>query len=506
MSKHAIAVPFTALTLDGASPEPLYRQLYESLRRMILAGQLRPGTRLQSTRELAAELRVSRNTVMNAFEQLLAEGYLEGQVGSGTYVSRALPDEMLFVGSTGARTAQPPRRGRNLSERAAQLASASVTTSRNVGAVRAFRPGTPALDAFPAELWSRLLAHRWRHPPAEMLSYGDSAGYRPLREAIANYLGAARAVHCEAGQIIIVAGAQQGLDLTARMLLNPGDAAWIEDPGYLGTRAAFSAAGARVVPVPVDNEGLDVQAGARRAPMARLAYVSPSHQYPVGVTMSLARRLALLEWASNAGAWIIEDDYDSEYRYAGRPLAAMQGLDKDGRVIYLGTFSKVMFPSLRIGYIVAPPDLVDSFVAARSVLSRFSPTIDQAALTDFINEGHFTRHIRRMRTLYAERQGVLVEAARRELAGLVELEPHDAGIHLVGWLADGLDDRRAQEEAARENIEAQALSGFSLEHACRPGLLLGYAGYNERQLRVGVRRLATALRGLAAANARGSLR
>ncbi|HEY9230968.1 MAG TPA: PLP-dependent aminotransferase family protein [Blastocatellia bacterium] len=496
MSKHAIAVPYTALTLDTSSSEPLYHQLYEALRAAILASQLKPGTRLQSTRELATELGVSRNTVMNAFEQLLAEGYLEGQVGSGTYVSRALPDEMLFIRAAKSRTAQVSRPGRALSERGAALACTFLTTSRDVSVVRPFRPGTPALDAFPADLWSKLLTRRWRNPPRELLGYGDAAGYRPLREAIAAYLGAARAVRCEAEQVIIVAGAQQALDLTARLMLDAGDAAWIEDPGYLGTRAALLAAGARVIPVPVDDEGLDVQAGERLAPAARLVYVSPSHQYPLGVTMSLARRLALLEWARAAGAWVIEDDYDSEYRYAHRPLAALQGLDKDGRVIYLGTFSKVMFPSLRIGYVVVPVDLVDAFVAARGVLSRFTPSIDQAALADFIHEGHFTRHIRRMRTLYAERQNLLVEAARRELAGLIEVQPHDAGIHLVGWLRDGIDDQRAQEEAARQNVEAPALSAFSMKYRHRAGLMLGYAGYSEREIRVGVRRLATALHNL----------
>jgi GntR family transcriptional regulator/MocR family aminotransferase len=499
MSKHSIAVPFTTVALDASSPVSLYRQLYEWLRGAILSGQLRPGTRLQSTRELAAELRVSRNTVMNAFEQLLAEGYLEGQIGSGTYVSRALPDEMLKVSAPRPRATSVSRKGRRLSERGAALANVALTTSKNIASVRAFRAGTPALDAFPAELWSRLLARRWRNPPRELLGYSHAAGYQPLREAIATYLGAARAVRCDAEQVIIVSGAQQALDLISRLLLNPGDAAWIEDPGYLGTRAAFTGAGARLVPVPVDEEGLDVATGEARAPDGRLVYVSPSHQYPLGVTMSLARRLALLEWASRSGAWIIEDDYDSEYRYAGRPLAAMQGLDQEGRVIYLGTFSKVMFPSLRMGYLVAPPDMVEAFAAARGVLSRFTPSMDQAALADFINEGHFARHIRRMRTLYAERQAVLVETSRRELDGLLEVEPHEAGIHLVGWLPEGIDDRRASEEADKQGVEAQALSGFSIKHKRRGGLLLGYAGYDERQIRVGVRRLATALHSVARA-------
>jgi GntR family transcriptional regulator/MocR family aminotransferase len=494
MSKHSIAVPFTTVSLDSSSPDPLYRQLYEWLRGAILTGQLRPGTRLQSTRELATELGVSRNTVMNAFEQLLAEGYLEGQVGSGTYVSRALPDDMLCIPASRARVTRLSRKGRVLSERGADLARAAVNASQSSLAVRAFRPGTPALDAFPSELWSRLLARRWRNPPRELLGYSNSAGYKELREAIASYLGAARAVNCEAEQVIIVAGAQQALDLVSRLLLGPDDAAWIEDPGYLGTRAAFIGAGARLVPVPVDEEGLDAAAGAACAPDARLVYVSPSHQYPLGVTMSLARRLALLEWASRSGAWIIEDDYDSEYRYAGRPLAALQGLDKEGRVIYLGTFSKVLFPSLRIGYMVVPPDMVDAFAAARGVLSRFTPSMDQAVLADFINEGHFARHIRRMRTLYAERQAMLVETARREMDGLLEINPHEAGIHLVGWLADGLDDRKASEAAASAGVEAQALSSFSIKHKVRGGLLLGYAGYDERQIRVGVRKLSTALR------------
>ncbi|HST19575.1 MAG TPA: PLP-dependent aminotransferase family protein [Blastocatellia bacterium] len=497
MSKHSIAVSFTTVSLDNSSPDPLYRQLYDWLRGAILTGQLRPGTRLQSTRELANELGVSRNTVMNAFEQLLAEGYLEGQVGSGTYVSRALPDDMLYIPASRSRTLRLSRKGRVLSERGAALARAAVNASYSSIAVRAFRPGTPALDAFPSEVWSRLLARRWRNPPRELLGYSNSVGYKALREAIASYLGAARAVNCEPDQVIVVAGAQQALDLVSRLLLGPDDAAWIEDPGYLGTRAAFIGAGARLIPVPVDEEGLDVAAGEARAPDARLVYVSPSHQYPLGVTMSLARRLALLEWANRSGAWIIEDDYDSEYRYAGRPLAALQGLDQEGRVIYLGTFSKVLFPSLRVGYMVVPPDMIDAFAAARGVLSRFTPSIDQAVLADFINEGHFARHIRRMRTLYAERQAVLVETARREMDDLIEVNPHEAGIHLVGWLADSVDDRKASEAAASEGVEAQALSSFSLKHRMRGGLLLGYAGYDKRQIRVGVRKLSTVLRAVA---------
>lgn len=495
MSKRSSVVPFTTLSLDAESQVPLYRQLYEALRQAILTGQLRAGRRLQSTRELAAELGVSRNTVMNAFEQLLAEGYLEGQVGSGTYVSRALPDDMLYARADAASVRGARRKGRALSGRGQIIAGTLMNASPVPGHTRAFRLGTPALDAFPFDVWMKLTARHWRYPRRDLLGYGDSAGYAPLREAISEYLGAARAVRCAPDQVIITSGTQQALDLAARLLLDASDSVWIEDPGYLGARSTMVSAGARLVPVPVDDEGLDVAAGANICPSARLVYVSPSHHFPLGVTMSLARRLSLLEWASRAGAWILEDDYDSEYRYSGRPLAALQGLDKEGRVIYLGTFSKILFPSLRLGYMVVPPDLVEAFKNARAILSRFSPSIEQAVLTDFITEGHFASHIRRMRALYQERQQYLIDAARRELGNALELEPNEAGMHLVGRLPDGVDDLAASREANRLGVEAPALSLYCIERGRQSGLLLGYAGYDEREIRKGIRLLAAALCG-----------
>ena len=334
----------------------------------------------------------------------------------------------------------PAPRQRGVSHRGATLIGTPVTLA-GAGTSRAFRPGMPAFDGFPFEEWSRYVARRWRNPATDLLGYGDAAGYRPLREAIARHLAVARGVRCDAGQVVIVAGSQQALDLAARVLLDPGDAVWIEEPGYLGARAALAAAGAKLVPVPVDAEGLDVAAGVALQRAAAMAYVSPSHQYPLGVTMSLSRRLALLEWARAAGAWVLEDDYDSEYRYAGRPLAALQGLDGDGRVIYLGTFSKVMLPSLRLGYLVLPPDLVDAFVAARAIADRHSPSVEQAALADFIVDGQLDRHIRRMRMLYAERQAALVDAAKRELAGVLDVPASDAG-DAPGRLAAGRCGRR----------------------------------------------------------------
>jgi GntR family transcriptional regulator/MocR family aminotransferase len=482
----------------------MHRQLYRELREAVLGGRLPAGSRLPSTRTLAAELGVSRNTVMGAFDQLLAEGYLEGKVGSGTYVAEELPEDLLQVRGDVKKPAPEIPAGALLSKRGAVLASSPVIPPRPHRAPRAFRPGPGASEQFPARIWMRLLARRWRGPLRELLAYGEPAGYDPLRDAIASYLRAARAVRCTASQVVVVSGTQEGLDITARLLLDPGDAVWIEDPGYLGARGAFTGASARVCPVPVDKEGLVVQEGIARQPHARVVYVTPSHQFPLGVTMSLARRLALLEWVKRSGAWVIEDDYDSEFRYSGRPIAAMQGLDFTGRVIYAGTFSKVLFPSLRLGYLVLPPDLVAPFTAARDLVDRHAPLMEQAVLADFIAEGHFARHIRRMRALYAHRLAIFMEAAQRELEGLLEVNPKDNGMHMMGWLPPGVDDAAASRSALEHGVEAPPLSAYSMEPQPRGGLLLGYAGYSTREIREGVRRLAQALRAVMSRASAGS--
>jgi GntR family transcriptional regulator/MocR family aminotransferase len=481
------------LPLDPAQATPLFRQLYDGLRRRILDGTLTPGSRLPATRGLAGELGISRNTVLSAYEQLLAEGYLEGKVGSGTYVPRSLPDPPV-QGRPTASSARPcPAPRPTLSQRGAALARASALAPPSAGCPP-FQTGIPALDAFPFGTWNRLVARHHRRPPRDLLCYGHPAGHALLRRAVAEHLGPARAVHCDPEQVLVVTGAQQAFDLIGRVLLDPGETAWVEDPGYPRLRAALHGAAVQPVPVPVDRDGLVVDAGLARDPRARLAYVTPSHQYPLGVTMSLARRLALLEWARAANAWVVEDDYDSEFRYAGRPLAALQGLDRDGRVIYLGTFSKTLFPALRLGYLVVPPHCVDAFVAARTVLDRQTATLIQAVVADFLAEGHFVRHIRRMRTLYRERQEVLLRAAQRELGGLLEICPCDTGLHVVGWLGEGRHDQEASRAAARAGVEAEPLSNFCVGRGQRDGLLLGYAGWDARQIRDAVRRLGSALR------------
>lgn len=480
------------LRIDPNIAPPLHDQVYDGIRSAILAGQLAANTRLPASRALAQELGISRNTVMEAYAQLLSEGYIEGKTGSGTYVTHTLPDSILQLGRASGVVAKLERR--NLSRRGVLLAATPVSLSRDSGRPRAFRPGLPTFETFPFDIWAKLMARHWRQPTADLLSYGDAAGYPPLREAIAEYLIAARGVRCTPDQVIIVAGSQQGLDLSARVLLDPGDKAWVEDPGYMGARGALASAGAELVPVPVDSEGLNISQAIARCPTARLVYITPSHQYPLGVTMSLARRLALLEWAHQAGAWILEDDYDSEYRYTGRPLPALQGLDAEDRTVYLGTLSKTLFPSLRLGYLVVPADLAHAFIAAKALMDRHAPVVEQAVLAAFITEGHFARHIRRTRMLYAQRQEALVKAAALHLKGLLEVYPAEAGMHLVGYLPADIDDQAISLKAAEFGVEAPALSLYQQSPPYRSGLLLGYAAFGHAEINEGVRQLAKALR------------
>jgi GntR family transcriptional regulator/MocR family aminotransferase len=494
MKRDAAALLFATLPIDPQSSFPLHQQLYDRLRDSILAGKLQAGARLPSTRALATELCISRNTVVDAFEQLKAEGYLESRHGSGTFVSGSLPEHLLIAATSSNRDGTRSRGTRSLSSRGTALTKLPYPVARGEDRPRPFQRGLPALDAFPFATWTRLARRRLRRWPETLLGYGHPAGYSRLREAIATYLALARGVRCTVDQVVVVHSNRQALDVAARLLLDPGEAIWFEDPGHQGARTVFMAAGARLIPVPVDCNGLDVAAAEAQCPRARLAYVSPSHQSPLGVTMSIGRRLALLQWASRANAWVIEDDYCSEFRFSGRPLPALQGLDSNQRVIYVGSFSHLLYPSIRVAYVVAPLDLVDAFIAARANTDRHAASFEQAVLADFMSEGHFARHLRRMGVLYAERQEILVRAARQELEGVLEVHAGDGGIHVIALLPPGVSDRRAVERAAAAGVTAQPLSSHYLGRPRQGGLILGYGAITPAQIRSGVRALAGALR------------
>jgi GntR family transcriptional regulator/MocR family aminotransferase len=353
------------------------------------------------------------------------------------------------------------------------------------------------VDQFPVSIWSRLAAARYRSLDPAQLYHGSPRGTPGLREAIVTHHAAARGVRCSPDQVIVVASAQEAMDLAYRVTLNPGDVAWFEDPGYPGARGALLSAGARTVPVPVDANGLAVERGVAMAPNARLAYVTPSHQCPAGTTMSVERRLALLDWAARANAWILEDDYDSEFRYAGCPLTALQGLDVAGRVLYIGTFNKTVFPALRLAYLVLPPSLVEAAFTVRKLGGQHAPTIDQGILTDFLVEGHYARHVRAMRVVCRVRRDALLEAAEREASDVLEVERPDTGLHTVAWLPPGMDDREASAAAARNGVEAPALSNYSCAGPGERGaLVLGYGAQQPAEIESGMRALAAALRTL----------
>src|SRR5579863_6990105 len=482
------------ISLDSSGETPMYRQLYEWFRRAIFVGQLRPGQRVPSTRSLAMELKVSRIPVSSAYEQLHGEGYFETFVGAGTCVARSIPAEAFKPAarkpSDPSRQASRGKAPRAISRRVALMRVPPQTWPNNLGA---FRVSLPALDHFPVGIWSKLVNRHLRKQTRQLMAYGDAKGYMPFREAIAEYLGAFRAVRCEPAQILVTTGSQQGIQLSAQVLLNPNERVWFEEPGYPGARQALLAAGVDLVPVPVDKGGLNVPEGIRRARNAHAAYITPSHQYPSGVTMTAARRMLLLNWAARSGAWIIEDDYDSEYRLGGRPIASLQGLDTDARVIYVGTFSKVMFPALRLGYVVVPKDLVNAFANARDATDQFSSTLYQAVMTDFIREGHLARHIRRMRMLYVDRRAALVDEIRKQADGRLEVIGAEAGMHLVALLPEGVSDVAVAKKAAKIGISAMPLSYCYMKPAARGGLILGYGGVDARQIRDGMSKLRTCI-------------
>jgi GntR family transcriptional regulator/MocR family aminotransferase len=476
------------IRLEPGAREGLQQQIYDAVRRSILDGTLAPGTRLPSSRALADDLAVSRTTTLLAYEQLLAEGYLAARRGSGTYVADEIPDALPQRVSTRALRSKHPQ----LSRRGAALAALPGPARRIAGPARAFRVGVPALDLFPLRHWSQLVTRRLRSTTIRQLDYGDAAGFPELRAAIAAHVQAARGTQCSAEQVIVVAGAQRGLQMICTALLDPGDRVWLEEPGYTGARSALVTAGARIIPVRVDEDGLDVVAAMRRASDARLAYVTPSNQFPLGVPMSLVRRFALLKWAAAAGAWIVEDDYDSEFRYDTRPFPCLHGLDTDGRVIYVGTFAKSLFPAMRLAFVIVPSDLRDRFLAVHRTTDLHAPLLEQMALADFIGEGHYARHLRRMRTAYRERLEALIDAAGRSCAGALQLREVRTGLHAVADL-HGIREERVYEEARERGIEVTPLGMYFLGRPTMNGLLLGFASTRPEVLRRGMERLAQAI-------------
>jgi GntR family transcriptional regulator/MocR family aminotransferase len=483
------------LLIDRSSAIPIHRQIYQGLRRAILDGLLRPGQRLPSTRALAVELDVSRLPVLTAYDQLLHEGYLDGRVGSGTFVSAALPDDLLHSPVPPAAAARPS---------AARRVPRLPPRARAEGGLGPFRMNLPALDQFPHAAWARLVARHAHALTHAQMAYGDPAGLVPLRVAIAGHLRAARAVRCEAEQVLIVSGSQAALRLAGAVLLAPGDRVAVEEPGYPGARSALGAGGAEIMSVPVDEEGMSVTSLRGYGGRVRAAYVSPSHQYPLGTSMTAARRFALLDWAFRRGAWVLEDDYDSEYRYVSRPLGALQGMDAHERVIYIGTFSKVLFPAVRVGYLVVPPSLWQRFVDAREAFDLLSPTLYQLALAEFLREGHFTRHLRRMRGVYLERRDALLTGLARHCGERLTVHNADAGLHVAVLLPAGLNDADVVRRMAGRGLTATALSTCYAGTARRSGLLLGFGGSTERCLLDATRVLGEVLRDSVGQTLRGS--
>jgi GntR family transcriptional regulator/MocR family aminotransferase len=484
-----IASIFDLSLRDRRSSDKLWRWLYDEIRTAILSGRLNRGSRLPATRELARQYGVSRGTVVMAFEQLHSEGYLEGRTGDGTYVNASVPEDLLTVRpiTAGARSAghRPV-----LSRLAGRLPPAPDAS--NIGPARPFSP-VPSPDEFPIATWAQIAARCLRRATRRLLADADSRGYRPLREAIAEYVGEARGVKCTADHVIIVSGIQHGLDLTIRLLLDPNDAVCLEDPCFPIVASMFNTAMAKIVPVPVDDQGFDSLEAKRRCHGPKLIYVTPGRQFPLGSMMPVSRRLSLLEWSAQVGALIFEDDYDSEYRYAGRPIPALQGFDERGVVIYSGSFSKVLLPSLRLGYLIVPSALVDTFAAVRFLTDRHASVLEQAAMCEFITAGHFGRHIRRTRELYGGRLAALRDALQSRLAGVIDLPESDAGTHIPAWLGQKLRAAPIAAAAAAKNIEAVPIRRFVLQTPRPEGFLFGFAPYSPRQIRESVDALAAVI-------------
>ncbi|MBT9313149.1 MocR-like pyridoxine biosynthesis transcription factor PdxR [Leptothoe kymatousa] len=477
-----------ALTIDAALPDPLHHQVYAQLRQAILSGRLSPGQRIPASRALAKSLGLSRTTVTQGYDQLIDEGYLHTQPGAGTYVCK-LPPRLLEADSP--EPPQPVSRHIALSTYGQQVDKSPGRPPRSAYDI-SFRYGQPALDLFPKELWRKLLSKHCR-ASSHWLGYEEQAyGHQPLRQAVASYLQQSRAVRCTPDQVIITNGSQQALSLITRLLVNPGDTIATEEPGYRGAAQIFKANGAHLLPISVDRDGLMVDKLMHHHQMPRLVYVTPSHQFPTGALLSLPRRLALLQWAHQNNVLIVEDDYDSEYRYGGRPIPSLQGLDSHGSVLYVGTFSKVMFPSIRLGYLVLPQSLVDVFGKAKWLADRQPPKLTQYALTEFITAGHLDRHLRKMRLCYEQRRRVLVEALHQHFGEAVEIFGDSAGLHIMAKLPLQLSDTEAVARAASVGVEICSAQIQYEVPCCHGDYVFGYTNITEEQIKTGIALIAQA--------------
>ena len=464
--------------------QEMWRWLYTEVRSAIADGRLKSGARLPSTRNLAMQYGMARATVVAAFRQLQAEGFVTSEVSAGTFVVPATGWENLSPAKR--RSSQQAISRATIAKRAQSLLKTTslLPASHSIG--KAFRGYEPAIDLFPVELWARTASRVYRKAPRSLYGQGDAGGYPPLRRAIAEYVGHSRGVRCSPEQIIVTSGAQQALDFLARVILDPGDEVWMEDPGYPGAVQAFQGAGARIVPVPVDQNGVNIAAGVKASPKARLAYVTPANQFPLGSVLSAERRGELLTWAFHAGAWIVEDEYDAEYRYTGKPIASLHSLDRSGSVIYVGTFTKMLFNALRIGFIVVPESLVDAFRITRSFVDRHAPTLEQAVLAEFINEGHFGHHVRKMRQVYAERSQLLTEEAAKHLTGLLDVQRAQSGMRTVAWIKTQISETTLTRRARKLGLEVVPMSSYVILCQQKPALTLGFAGCSPSEIKRGV--------------------
>src|SRR6266571_5939999 len=490
-------IAFEMIRLDRTSTEPLHEQLYRQIRDELKSGRFGDGSsRLPSSRALATDRGISRSTVRLALSKLHAEGYLRSKPGSGTFVANLLPE--TFLTADQPKTYEPIRRPIRISDRVRTIPDGRVGDQFDLGATGAgggvsLVPSIPAVDEFPMAAWERLRAQVLAKKGVNLLRYASNRGDADLRKAIAAYLCDFRAARCHPDQIVIVAGMQQAMLISAMALLNPGEVAWIEDPGYHMVQRTFGFAGAAVVPRPIDEEGI-VIAQPPKQPLPRIIYTTPSHQFPLGVTMSFRRRTALIDFACNNDAFVFEDDYNSEFRFTGPPLPCLQGLDNSGRVIYAGTMSKILYPSLRLGYIVAPEQLIDSLVKIRSTIDQHSSAIDQASLARFINEGFFLSHIKRMRKLYAERREFFMKEFSKLLGDRFTLQIPEAGLNFVAWLRCETDFVRVARVCNDIGIKPSPLSFYCIEAKLKPAFVFGFAAWTPAQIRESLLRLASALR------------